>query len=51
MEYRKLDQFGPFLILILVIGGSLLHIPILGYIITPFVRLFAGLFAGIPNLI
>jgi len=50
-EYRKLDQFGPFLILILVIGGSLLHIPILGYIITPFVRFFAGLFAGIPNLI
>jgi Zn-dependent protease len=45
-EYRKLDQFGPFLILILVMAGSFLRIPILGYIITPFVRFFAGLFAG-----
>ncbi|HEX7342869.1 MAG TPA: site-2 protease family protein [bacterium] len=51
MEYRKLDRFGPFLILILVMVGSFLHIPILGFIITPFVRFFAGLFAGIPNLI
>ncbi len=51
MEYRKLDHFGPFLILILVMVGSFLHIPILGFIITPFVRFFAGLFAGIPNLI
>ena len=46
-----LHRFGPFLIPILVMAGSFLHIPILGIIITPFVRFFSGLLTGIPNLI
>lgn len=50
-EYHKLDVLGPMLILVLVIGGSFLNIPVLGIIITPFVRFFSGLFTGIPNLL
>lgn len=50
-EYRKLDHFGPILILVLVIGGSFLNIPVLGMIIMPFVHFFSTLFTGISNLI
>ena len=47
-EYRKLDRFGPMLILVLVMGGYMLNIPILWWIITPFIRIFSVLFAGYP---
>ncbi|MCX6640213.1 MAG: site-2 protease family protein [bacterium] len=46
-NYRKLDHFGPLLVLALVLGGSFLHIPILWWIISPFVRFFSILFTGI----
>lgn len=47
-EYRKLDRFGPMLILVLVMGGYMLNIPILWWIIMPFIRFFSVLFAGYP---
>ncbi len=43
-EYRKLDQFGPFLIMVLVIGSNLLGIPLFEWIIGPFINLFLRLF-------
>ncbi len=46
-EYRKFYRFGPALILILVLSGYLLNIPILWWIIGPFVRYFSILFSGI----
>lgn len=46
-EYRKLDRFGPILVLVLVMGGYMLNIPILWWIITPFLKFFSILFAGI----
>lgn len=46
-EYRKLDRLGPILVLVLVMGGSLLHIPFLWWIIRPFVRIFSIIFSGI----
>lgn len=46
-EYRKLYRFGPALILILVLSGYLLGIPILWWIIGPFVRYFSILFSGV----
>ncbi|RJP82175.1 MAG: site-2 protease family protein [Candidatus Zixiibacteriota bacterium] len=46
-EYRKLDRFGPVLILVLVLGASFLNIPFLWWIISPFISFFSKLFAGI----
>jgi Zn-dependent protease len=46
-EYRKLDRFGPMLVLVLVMGGYMLNIPILWWIILPFLKFFLHLFAGI----
>lgn len=46
-EYRKLDQFGPILVIVLVLGGYMLNIPILWWIIMPFLKVFSILFAGI----
>jgi Zn-dependent protease len=46
-QYRRLDQFGPVLVLVLVIGGYMLNIPILWWIIVPFLKFFSILFAGI----
>ena len=46
-EYRKLDRFGPILVLVLVMGGYMLNIPILWWIIVPFIKIFSLLFAGI----
>jgi len=46
-EYRKLDRFGPLLIIGLVMGGYLLNIPFLWWIIMPFIRFFSLLFAGL----
>lgn len=46
-EYRKLDHFGPMLVLVLVMGGYLLNIPILWWIIVPFIKFFSIIFAGI----
>ncbi len=46
-EYRKLDKFGPMLVLVLVMGGYMLNIPILWWIIIPFIKFFSILFAGV----
>ena len=46
-QYRKLDKFGPMLVIALVMGGYLLNIPILWWVIMPFIRIFSLLFAGI----
>jgi Zn-dependent protease len=46
-EYRKLDRFGPMLVLVLVMGGYMLKIPILWWIIVPFLKFFSILFAGV----
>ncbi len=46
-EYRKLDHFGPILVMVLVLGGSFLHIPFLWWIMSPFIRFFSVLFSGI----
>jgi len=46
-EYRKLDRMGPILVLVLVIGGYMLNIPILWWIIMPFLKFFSIMFAGI----
>ena len=46
-EYRKLDKFGPMLVLVLVMGGYMLNIPILWWIIMPFIKFFSILFAGV----
>jgi Zn-dependent protease len=48
-EYRKLDRFGPFLILALFLAGYLFRIPILGMMIGPFVNFFASVFVGVTN--
>ncbi|MBU0518242.1 site-2 protease family protein [bacterium] len=46
-QYRKLDRLGPMLVLVLVMGGYMLNIPILWWIIMPFLKFFSILFAGI----
>jgi Zn-dependent protease len=46
-QYRKLDHFGPVLVLVLVMGGSLLHIPVLWWIMSPFIRFFSIVLTGI----
>jgi len=46
-KYRMLDSFGPILVLVLVMGGYLLNIPFLWWIMQPFIRFFSLLFAGI----
>jgi Zn-dependent protease len=46
-SYQKLYRIGPILVLLLFLAGTMLHIPILWYIISPFVRFFSVLFAGI----
>lgn len=46
-EYRKLDRFGPMLVIVLVMGGYLLNIPFLWWILMPFIRFFSLLFAGV----
>ncbi len=46
-EYRKLDRYGPMLVLVLVMGGYMLNIPILWWFIMPFIKIFSIMFAGI----
>ena len=47
MEFRKFERYGPVLFIILIAGGYLLNIPILWWIISPFVRFFSLVFAGV----
>jgi Zn-dependent protease len=46
-QYRKLDRLGPILVLALVMGGTLLHIPFLWWILSPFIRFFSIIFTGL----
>jgi Zn-dependent protease len=44
--YAQLERFGPILFLVLVGFGYLFHLPILWWIISPFVSFFSVLFTG-----
>ena len=45
-SYLRFQQFGPMLLLGLVVMNSFLGIPIFSMLITPFVSLFSSLFVG-----
>ena len=46
-QFKRFERYGPFIFLALILGGYLLKLPILWWIIAPFVRIFSILFAGV----
>ena len=46
-EYAKMERWGPILFIALIAGGYLLHIPVIWWIIKPFVSFFSLIFAGV----
>ena len=46
-KYAQLERYGPIILIALVAGGYMLHIPIIWWIILPFVKIFFQLFTGI----
>jgi Zn-dependent protease len=47
LKYREFERYGPLALMGVILFGFLFHVPILWYIIGPFVKLFSILFAGI----
>ncbi|MCP4632719.1 MAG: site-2 protease family protein [candidate division Zixibacteria bacterium] len=45
--YRNIERFGPFILIGIILLGSLTGFSIFGLIFAPFIRIFAYLFAGI----
>ncbi len=45
--FKILDRYGPFILLGLILFGSVTGVSILGHIIWPFVEFFSSIFAGI----
>ena len=46
-KYAQFERIGPFVLMAVIFGGWILHIPVLSWIITPFVQFFYTLFVGI----
>ena len=45
-RFAQFERYGPIVLMALIVGGMLLRIPILWWIIGPFVTLFSILFTG-----
>ncbi len=46
-EYAKMERWGPIIFIALIAGGYLLNIPVIWWVIRPFVSFFSQLFAGV----
>lgn len=46
-KYAQFERYGPFVLMAAIFGGMLLNIPVLSWIISPFVQFFYVLFVGI----
>ena len=45
-KYAQFERYGPFVLMAVIFGGWFLHIPVLSWIISPFVQFFFTLFVG-----